>query len=376
MQLVSIARAMVCSPGLLLADEPTGNVNPNVGRSIMDILRNSTKQQNTSVLMVTHNPEHAAWADRICFLKEGIIQSQHQQNGQVSVCKLYMKDFSTRYISSRALDKYPSIYIWPPVWPGKALRHHRLIIVATILGVATGMCVVCAILIVDQNTARTDNLHEQLTTTTTPHSDQPGEPARVASEPRIVQLPIKKVQIVKKNNEHATTLSTSNLPTQKLRTPVSTKVAPKPKGEEDIKPCDWPSDGIHVRFLYRFGHCVYTDALLRRHANTGIFPLLLCLGESQRNVALSLIVGIAVAWSFRNTGRIVGELSGCQIASGPGNLNNRKSACCRFFHSLRRNDCDDITQLAHCSARCDSASQKPLPCFPDLPGITTEICRG
>jgi putative ABC transport system ATP-binding protein len=84
MQLVSIARALVYSPGLLLADEPTGNVNPNVGRSIMDILRATAKQLDTSVLMVTHNPEHAAWADRICFLKEGIIQSEYQQNGEVS----------------------------------------------------------------------------------------------------------------------------------------------------------------------------------------------------------------------------------------------------------------------------------------------------
>jgi putative ABC transport system ATP-binding protein len=84
MQLVSIARALVNSPDILLADEPTGNVNPNVGRSIMDILRDTAKQQNTSVLMVTHNPEHAAWADRICFLKDGIIQSQHQQNGEIS----------------------------------------------------------------------------------------------------------------------------------------------------------------------------------------------------------------------------------------------------------------------------------------------------
>lgn len=84
MQLVSIARALVYSPGLLLADEPTGNVNPNVGRSIMDILRATAKQLDTSVLMVTHNPEHAAWADRICFLKEGVIQSEHRQNGEVS----------------------------------------------------------------------------------------------------------------------------------------------------------------------------------------------------------------------------------------------------------------------------------------------------
>jgi len=84
MQLTSIARALVYRPDLLLADEPTGNVNPNIGRSIMDILRDTTKQLNTGVLMVTHNPEHAAWADRICFLKEGIIQGVHQQNGEVS----------------------------------------------------------------------------------------------------------------------------------------------------------------------------------------------------------------------------------------------------------------------------------------------------
>jgi putative ABC transport system ATP-binding protein len=82
MQLASIARALVHSPDLLLADEPTGNVNPNIGRSIMDILRDTARQQDTSVLMVTHNPEHAAWADRICFLKEGVIQGQHQQNGE------------------------------------------------------------------------------------------------------------------------------------------------------------------------------------------------------------------------------------------------------------------------------------------------------
>ena len=79
MQLVSIARAMVHDPGLLLADEPTGNVNPQVGRSIMQILRDTTKKEGTSVLMVTHSPEHAAWADRICFLKDGVIRAELNQ---------------------------------------------------------------------------------------------------------------------------------------------------------------------------------------------------------------------------------------------------------------------------------------------------------
>ena len=81
MQLTSIARTLVHQPKLILADEPTGNVNPTVGRSIMQILRHTAKQQNSGVLMVTHSPEHAAWADRLCFLKGGIIIDQLAQNG-------------------------------------------------------------------------------------------------------------------------------------------------------------------------------------------------------------------------------------------------------------------------------------------------------
>ena len=70
-QLVSIARARVHQPAMLLADEPTGNVNPAVGRSILQTLHDTVREENTSVLLVTHSPEHAAWADRVCFLKDG-----------------------------------------------------------------------------------------------------------------------------------------------------------------------------------------------------------------------------------------------------------------------------------------------------------------
>lgn len=83
MQLVSIARALVHAPELLLADEPTGNVNPQVGRSIMRILRNTTAHAGTGVLMATHSPEHAAWADRVCFLKDGAICAEIEQHGEV-----------------------------------------------------------------------------------------------------------------------------------------------------------------------------------------------------------------------------------------------------------------------------------------------------
>ncbi len=81
MQLTSIARALAHKPGVVLADEPTGNVNPAVGRSIMETLRAATRAEGTAVLLVTHSPEHAAWADRVCFIKEGVIATDQDQAG-------------------------------------------------------------------------------------------------------------------------------------------------------------------------------------------------------------------------------------------------------------------------------------------------------
>jgi len=80
-QLASIARALVTSPDIVLADEPTGNVNPAMGRRIMDSLRAAAKEQAAALLMVTHSPEHAAWADRICFLKDGAIADELTRDG-------------------------------------------------------------------------------------------------------------------------------------------------------------------------------------------------------------------------------------------------------------------------------------------------------
>ena len=81
MQLVSIARALVHRPALLLADEPTGNVKPAVGRSIMNTLRDTARREGASILLVTHSAEHAAWADRVCFLRDGTIAAERVHGG-------------------------------------------------------------------------------------------------------------------------------------------------------------------------------------------------------------------------------------------------------------------------------------------------------
>src|SRR5512140_1780990 len=70
-QRVAIARALVAEPALILADEPTGNLDTRSGNEIASLLRNVVKQYGRTVIMVTHDPRIAAYADRIVFLKDG-----------------------------------------------------------------------------------------------------------------------------------------------------------------------------------------------------------------------------------------------------------------------------------------------------------------
>jgi putative ABC transport system ATP-binding protein len=70
-QRVAIARALVAEPALILADEPTGNLDTRAGDEIAGLLRDVSKQYNRTIIMVTHDPRIAAYSDRIIFLKDG-----------------------------------------------------------------------------------------------------------------------------------------------------------------------------------------------------------------------------------------------------------------------------------------------------------------
>ncbi len=72
-QRVAVARALVTEPALILADEPTGNLDTRSGDEIASLLRQVTKEYGRTVVMVTHDPRIAAYADRIVFLKDGKI---------------------------------------------------------------------------------------------------------------------------------------------------------------------------------------------------------------------------------------------------------------------------------------------------------------
>ena len=75
-QRVALARALVHEPLLILADEPTGNLDEETGAEMMALLARLTREQNGTLLMVTHNPEAAAHADRVLRLSHGQLISE------------------------------------------------------------------------------------------------------------------------------------------------------------------------------------------------------------------------------------------------------------------------------------------------------------
>jgi ABC-type lipoprotein export system ATPase subunit len=74
MQRVAIARALIHSPSLLLADEPTGNLDTTTGNVILELLRRLTRERNTATIIATHSPEAAALATAVIRLRDGRIE--------------------------------------------------------------------------------------------------------------------------------------------------------------------------------------------------------------------------------------------------------------------------------------------------------------
>jgi putative ABC transport system ATP-binding protein len=83
-QRVAIARALVTQPSVLLADEPTGNLDTQRGREIMDLLAALNRERSITVLMVTHEPEMAAYARRVVRFVDGLVESDRRQEPVVA----------------------------------------------------------------------------------------------------------------------------------------------------------------------------------------------------------------------------------------------------------------------------------------------------
>ncbi|MFV1949754.1 MAG: ABC transporter ATP-binding protein [Anaerolineales bacterium] len=73
MQRVAIARALVNNPAIIMADEPTGNLDTKAGDEIMTLLKNLNKERETTLIIITHDPEVAEQTNRIVSLRDGLI---------------------------------------------------------------------------------------------------------------------------------------------------------------------------------------------------------------------------------------------------------------------------------------------------------------
>ncbi len=88
-QRVAIARAFVNRPEIVLADEPTGNLDSRSGAAILELLRRACREMNATIVMVTHDVRAASYADRVVFLKDGEVVHTLEANGtRVSVNKI------------------------------------------------------------------------------------------------------------------------------------------------------------------------------------------------------------------------------------------------------------------------------------------------
>lgn len=81
-QRVALARALITEPAIILADEPTGNLDSKTGVSIMKLLQEASKEFNQTIVMVTHDPRAAIYTDRVVFLRDGEKLEELNFNGK------------------------------------------------------------------------------------------------------------------------------------------------------------------------------------------------------------------------------------------------------------------------------------------------------
>ncbi|BCA84868.1 ABC transporter ATP-binding protein [Enterococcus saigonensis] len=94
-QRVAVARAMIHQPELVLADEPTGNLDTKSSKDVMGLLQQLNEEEKATILMVTHDPLAASYCERIVFIKDGkLVHEIRRQNDQQAFYNQIMEELA------------------------------------------------------------------------------------------------------------------------------------------------------------------------------------------------------------------------------------------------------------------------------------------